>query len=103
MGPTSGRHNMIAAFLKTIDGDFNYPVALMSLFLIFVIAGIALELIKAPNRGRIRFSWRSSQFWVERAGNPAGFWFLYALYCLCVILFVALIIIISLGLLRKSA
>jgi hypothetical protein len=99
---------MIAAFLKNADVHFDYPVALFSLFFCFCIAGIGLALYRAFHTGRILFSWtprtaKSTEFYVERERNPAGFWFLAMLYSFCILLFVTLIVVMCFGLLRKTA
>jgi hypothetical protein len=70
---------MIAAFLKTFDGDFNYPALMLSLFLVFGISGMLWGLWGAIRTGRILFAWGSKyggsgQFFVEQKRNPSGFW-----------------------------
>ena len=99
---------MIAAFLKNVDGDFNYPAAMFSLFLLFCIAGMFLGLYKAFRTGKILFSWtprtaKTIEFYVKREKNRAGFWLVFALYCLGILLFISLIIVMCFGLLRQSA
>jgi hypothetical protein len=56
--------------------------------------------------GRILFSWGSrfggsGQFIVERDNNPSGFWVVFTVYCLAILLSVGLIIGISFGLFRR--
>jgi len=99
---------MIASFLKNVDGDFDYPAASFSLFIVFCIAGIILALYKAFHTGRILFSWtprtaKTIKFYVEREKNPAGFWFLAILYSFCILIFITLIVVMCFGLLKKSA
>ena len=97
---------MIAAFLKTDDGDFDYPAAMMSAFLIFAVAGMAWGLYRAFMTGRILFAWGSTfggsgQFYVEREKNPTGFWVVVALYCLAMPLLCFLTVGICFALFRK--
>ena len=98
---------MIAAFLKNVDGDFNYPAAAMSLFLLCSIAACVVELRRCVRRDRILFAWSlppygdSGRFWIERETHPFGFWFVYVLYCLSIIIVASLILVICFGLLRK--
>ena len=97
---------MLAAFLKTDDGDFNIPAFLVSLFITIMAAALLGYLPKALRSGRIHFEWtpstgRTIKFNVEREKNPAGFWSLFVVYCFCIILEVMLIIVICFGLLRK--
>jgi len=99
---------MIATFLKNGDGDFDYPVALFSLFITFCIVGTILALYRAFHTGRILFSWtpltaKTIEFYVEREKNPAGFWFLAILYSFGILLFITLIVVMCFGLLRKTA
>ena len=97
---------MIAAFLKSVEGDFDYPAALFSAFLIFAIAATALGLYRAFKTGRILLAWGftfggSGQFYVEREKNPAGFWAVVALYCLGIPLLCLLTVGICFALFRK--
>jgi hypothetical protein len=99
---------MSAAFLKTVDGDFDYPAALFSAFLIFAISGTACGLYRAFKTGRILFAWGSrfggsGQFYVERAKNPTGFSAVVALYCIGILLLCLLMVAICFALLRKPA
>ena len=99
---------MIAAFLKNVDGDFDYPAAMFSLFLIFCISGMIIGLYRAFHTGRILFSWtprtaRTIEFYVEREKNPSGFWLMVIVYCLCILLFIFFTIGICFGFFRKSA
>jgi hypothetical protein len=76
---------MIAAFLKNDDGDFNYPVAMFSAFLLFVISLTILQLRRALYTGRIWFTYGymgSSRFWIYREKNPFAFWFVFTICCL---------------------
>jgi hypothetical protein len=97
---------MIAAFLKNVDGDFDYPTALFSAFLIFAISGTAWGLYRALKTGRILFAWGSTfggsgQFYVEREKNSTGFWVVVALYCLAISLLCFLTVGICFALFRK--
>jgi hypothetical protein len=99
---------MIAAFLRTEDGDFNYPAALCSGFFLFCIFGLVVGLARGIKTGRILVSWGSQfrgsgQFYVERANNPSDFWCWVGFYCLAMLLMAAMIVVISFGLLRKPA
>ena len=99
---------MIAAFLKNADGDFDYPAAMFSAFLIFVISIVAFELYRAFKTGRILFAWGftfggSGQFYVEREKNPTAFWMVVTLYCLAMPLLCFLTIGICLAIFRKPA
>jgi hypothetical protein len=99
---------MIAAFLKNVDGDFDYPAAMLSLFLLFCITGMFFGLYRAFHTGRILFVWtprtaKTIKFYVEREKNALGFWLMVALYCFCISLQIFMIIAICFGLLRKSA
>jgi hypothetical protein len=99
---------MIAVFLRNVDGGFDYPVALLSLFIIFWIPGLVLRIYEGIRTGRILSPWSRGThvtigIWVEREKNPGGFWFLVAFYSFDILLFVALVVVISFGLLRNTA
>lgn len=93
---------MIAAFLKTDNGDFNYPALLVSIAILVVIAFAAVQLRRAIQKGYI---WLVDGHGVhkkfEREANSTGFWFMFALYCLSILLFSSIVIVICFGLLRK--
>jgi hypothetical protein len=66
---------VVAAFFKNVDRDFDNPAAMLSVFLIFCIAGIWFGLYRAFYTGLILFSWtprtaRTVEFSVERKKNP---------------------------------
>ncbi|HEY4952534.1 MAG TPA: hypothetical protein VII71_04010 [Verrucomicrobiae bacterium] len=99
---------MIAAFLKNVDGDFDYPAAMLAAFMLFCIAGMLIGLYRAFHTGRILFSWtprtaKTIEFYVEREKNALRFWLMVTLYCFCISVFIFLIIGIGFGLFRKSA
>jgi hypothetical protein len=99
---------MIAAFLKNVDGDFDYPAATLATFMLFCIAGVLIGLYRAFHTGRILFSWtprtaKTIEFYVEREKNALGFWLMVTLYCFGILVFIFLIIGICLGLFRQSA
>lgn len=96
----------MTAFLKDADGSFDYAAAMFSLFLVFCIVGVSIELCRCIGRGRILVSYRftyggSGRFFVERSKNPIGFWFVYCLYCLGILLLITLILTICFGWLQK--
>jgi hypothetical protein len=99
---------MLAAFLKNSDGDFDYPAAMLSLFFVFAVSGTLCGFFRAFKTGRILFSWSfkyggSGQFYVDKKGNPSGFWLVFTLYCLGIILLIASIIVVCFGLLRTPS
>ena len=82
---------MISAFLKSGDRDFDYPAAMLSVFLLFVISGMTWGLYRAFKTDRILFAWGSKfggsgQFYVARETNPIGFWVVVALYFIAILL-----------------
>jgi hypothetical protein len=71
---------MIAAFLRDVDGGFNYPVAMFSLFLVFVGMWTAGATWTGIRTGRIldirHRGTKSYGVWVEREKNRvnSGIW-----------------------------
>jgi hypothetical protein len=97
------RSTMIAAFLKTDDGDFNYPALLFSLLFLFLIGLNIIQLRKALKSDCIWLvSGHGAHKKFEKGKNPAGFWITFAMYCLGILLFVSIIVVVCFGLLRKS-
>jgi len=93
----------MAAFLKNDDRNFNFPAALVSVFIILLIAWEINHLCKSLKNGRVLFGVTriSPVRWIERSNNPARFWAAFTIHCLGLLLCVWLIIVISFGLLRK--
>jgi len=89
---------VIATFLRTPEGEFNYPAALFSLLFGFFIFGGILALIQAFKTGRILVSLAGprggnfGKFYVERQKNPFGFWFVVAVYCFGMLVMTSLVI-----------
>jgi hypothetical protein len=95
---------MIAAFLKTDDGDFNYPALLGSLFLASVILYSVLQVRRALCKGDILFTAGSHGARctkIERAKSPTGFWCVFAIYCVSSLIFSFILIAICFGWFRK--
>ena len=98
---------MIAAFLKSTEGGFDYPAALFSAFVIFPLSWSFCELYRAFKTGRILVSvgskcTGSGQLYVARETNPIAFWVVVALYCLVFIPLMSILTVgICFGLFRK--
>jgi hypothetical protein len=78
---------MIAAFLKTVDGDFNYGAVIGSLLFTVLILINVWILQGALKRGRIPFGagYRGSPIiWIERDKNAAGYWIVFILFSLMI-------------------
>jgi len=98
---------MVAAFLKTVDGDFDYPATMVSAFFLFILVGVFFVLVRAIKTGRIPFSWtprtaHTIEFTVEREKNPVGFWLLFVVDCLMIPVLAFFIVGFCFGLFRKS-
>lgn len=71
---------MIAAFLKTADGDFAYGPAFMSLVLVALFFDFIWILYRAIKTGCIpfgiytTFATSKKMIWIDRIKNPVGFW-----------------------------
>jgi hypothetical protein len=76
---------MIAAFLKTADGDFKYGAIITSLIFPALFYINVWILYRALSKGRIPFGagYRGSPIiWIERDKNPAGYWTVFTLFSL---------------------
>jgi len=96
---------MIAAFLKKVDGGFDYFAVIVSLFVVFVISWTIWKLCRTPKKGFIEFGNRGSGsifFHFERQKQPLGYWLLFAFYCFTIPVYIYLIYAVCFGLLRKS-
>jgi hypothetical protein len=95
---------IIAFFLKNDDGYFNYPAAMAALFFLFLICWVTLQLYKALKNGSILFGIRSRGIpikLIRREFHPIQFWGVFAFYCLNILLYIILIIVICFGLMRR--
>jgi hypothetical protein len=93
---------MIAAFLKTDDGDFNYPVLLVSLALLVLMAFSVVQIRRAFQRGCIWLAdGHGAHQKFERDKNPTGFWTMIVIHCMSIPFCGALITILCFGLLKK--
>jgi hypothetical protein len=82
---------MFAAFLKTADGEFDSGALYASLFFVAIICLEVWILYRALKKGRIPIGagrWGSPVIWIERQKNPSGYWFVFALFCSVIALFV---------------
>lgn len=97
---------MIAALFRTSDGEFNTPGLALSIF--FTCLGCAgfYVLPKALREGRIPYPYAtpgsSPGVFIERKINSLGFWILFCVYTLGSLASLALAIVCSFGLFRKS-
>ena len=100
---------MIGAFLRTADGNFDYPALAISVPLIFF--GTVLLFIVLPksiHSGRIQFvySTRAGTTITRsygRAQNPLLYWSLFVVYFFTAIFFVAFAIVVCTGMMRSSS
>ena len=102
------RNVMIAAFLKTDYGSFDYPAAIVSLFFVFALVGICFVLGRAIKTGRILFSWtprtaHTIECWVEREKNPVKFWLMVAFDCVMILVIILLVVGFCFAWFRKSS
>jgi hypothetical protein len=97
---------MIAAFLKTADGEFDYGAVIGSLLFAALIGLFVWMLSRALKTGRIPFGagyMGSRIYWLERAEKPTGFWMLFGVYCLAMAFFAFTILALCFGLFHKPA
>jgi hypothetical protein len=93
---------MIAAFLRTDDGDFDYIRLLVSLAFLFLIGFAVVQIRRGFQRGYIWFAdGHGVHQKFARDKNPAGFWTMVAIYFASIPLFGLLIAVLCFGLLRK--
>jgi|ERR1035437_651194 hypothetical protein len=83
------RQIMIAAFLRTEDGDFDYGPAFGAVMFVAMTALFVWILYGALTRGRIPFGFsgrhvQSRTYWFEREKNPGLYWFAFVAYSLMV-------------------
>jgi hypothetical protein len=94
---------MIATFLRTDDGGFDYPVLLVSLGALFMMGFSVVQIRRAFQKGYIWFAdGRGAHQKYERDTNPAGFWTMVVIHCVSIPFFGLLIAVLCFGLLRKS-
>ncbi len=96
---------MIAAFLRTVDGDFNFVALFYTILALLFGIAMLFYLPKTIRSGRIHFEWtpRTAQTVscdIERDKNPFLFWFLFIFYCFGIVAMFAYAIVICFGLLR---
>ncbi len=87
VAPMALRTNMIAAFLKTVDGDFDYGAIFGSIIFIIGISINVWILRGAVKRRKIPFgagSHGSPIIWIERDENPVGYWIVFTLFSLMI-------------------
>jgi len=97
---------MIAAILKTVDGDFDYGAFIGSLLFTVLIFISVWILHGALKRGRIPFGagYRGSPIiWIERDKNAAGYWIVFILFSLMMAFCVFTIYALCSGLFHKPA
>lgn len=99
---------MIAALLKTSDGDFAYGPAFGALMFFWLAGFTVWLLIRAIRKGSIPFGYAgtmgSSITWIERAKNPVGFWIVFLIWsCLFLPFCVLAIYDLCTGYFTKSA
>jgi hypothetical protein len=83
---------MIAAFLKTADGDFDSGALYASVFFVAIISLEVWILYGALKKGRIPFGYAGKMgsviWYIERQKNPLGYWCVFSLFCGVIALFV---------------
>jgi len=95
---------MIAAFLRTDDGNFDYPILLVSLGFLFLMGFAVVQIRRAFQRGYVWFAdGHGVHQKFERDKNPTGFWTMVAIYSASIPLFGLLIAVLCFGLLRKPS
>ena len=80
---------MLAAFLRTEDGDFEYGPAFGAALFIVLLCGYAWSLYRSLETGRIAYhvNARSGSYkicWLERDKRPGWFWFAFVAYSLMI-------------------
>jgi hypothetical protein len=95
---------MVATFLRTDDGGFDYSAALVSLFALLAVASVLFFLFRAIKSGRIVSPWGytysgAGHFYVERTKNPIRFWFVIVVYLVGMLFFITVIASLCFGLL----
>ena len=76
---------MLAAFLRTEDGDFEYGPAFGAVLFVALFLIYAWVIHQALKKKRIKFGFRgkfasSKIFTFEKAKNPGWFWFAFYAY-----------------------
>ena len=97
----------MASFLITPQGGFDYGAALISLYLVFGVLGLAFVIVRALKSGHILLilvlprGGSMGRFVIEREKSPSGFWCVVVVYCLSMLLLAALAIAFCFGLFRS--
>jgi hypothetical protein len=96
---------MIAVFLKTPDGAFDFRQIIILLFCMAMVFFVARLLYRGLTTGRIMFGlgkWGSPICYAERKKSPVGFWCVVIFYFLGIAMFSTIAIAFCfLGLLGK--
>ena len=78
---------MIAAFLRTVDGRFDYGALFLSLFLMVVVCYLAYLIYQALKQGYVVvYYYRSpnAKGYIERRKDAPSFWLLIVVKCLMI-------------------
>ena len=81
------RPSMMAAFLKTVDGHFDYGALLFALFLAVVASSLVYGIYQALKRGYMAaYIYRTSHItgYVERKKYPFSFWLMIGIRSLMI-------------------
>jgi hypothetical protein len=95
---------MIAAFLKTVDGDFDIPafaVSLGSFLLATYILSCKIPTILRKGHTRAQYFWFGDVYELDRVKTPKAFWWNIVLLVVGSLLFIAIAVTFSTGLIRK--
>jgi hypothetical protein len=78
---------MIAAFLRTNEGEFDTGRLMAFLVILMTSCGLIGLFYSYYKSGRLLYGGRGAPLkWVERAKSPKNFWFLFVLYGLSSVL-----------------
>jgi hypothetical protein len=96
---------MIAAFLKTVDGDFDVPALAVSLgaflFAAYVLSW-KIPTILRMGHTRAQYFWWGDVYELDRAKTPKAFWCNIALLVVGSLLCITIAVVFSTGMMRDQ-
>jgi hypothetical protein len=97
---------MIAAFLRTDDGDFDVGGLAFAVFLVFLFCIAVWTLRHSLVTGRLMYSppdENGPSLWVARAARPVGFWVAFVVWALFAVFLAYCIFAVCTGAFREAA
>ena len=95
---------MIAAFLKTVDGDFDVPALAVSLgaflFAAYVLSWKVPAILRKGHT-RAQYFWWGDVYVLDRVKTPKAFWCNIALLVVGALLCISIAVVFSTGMMRE--